>query len=89
MDISPLVRRSFSQKKRMLMCLLVGPVALPFAIIAKVLLLSCSIISDFTGIPWHVIIFNTLIACVAPSLAATNSDSALDFVLIGCFVDIA
>jgi hypothetical protein len=30
-----------------------------------------------------------LIAGVAPSLAATNSDSALDLVLIGCLVDIA
>ena len=82
MEISPLASLSLSQKKRMLMCLLVGPVARPFVIIAKVLLLSCSIMSDFTAIPLHSIIFNTLIAGVAPSLAATNSDSALDFVLI-------
>ena len=89
MEISPLASLSFSQKKRILMCLLVGPIALPFAIIAKVILLSCSIVSDFTEILWHLSIFNTLIAGVAPSLAATNSDSALDFVLIGCLVDIA
>ena len=89
MEISPLARRSFSQKKRILICLLVGPVARPLEIIAKVLLLSCSIVSDFTEILWHLSIFNTLIAGVAPSLAATNSDSALDFVLIGCLVDTA
>ena len=47
MEISPLARRSFSQKKRIFICLLVGPVARPLEIIAKVLLLSCSIISDF------------------------------------------
>ena len=56
---------------------------------SQLLWLSCSIINCCTAMPWHFTILSTLIAGVAPSLAATNSDSALDLVLIDCLVDIA
>ena len=86
----PLAILSLSQKKRMLMCLLAGwsdGSAIRYHRQGTfIVLLNCNV---RTCIPWHFTMFSTLIAGVAPSLAATNSDSALDLVFIGCFVDIA